>query len=274
MIANCQGLIFRGCFLLVLVLLVVPVRVDAAQLWAIDSGSRASIDPIPIDLATGAPGARINVPTPTAHSGDDLASAPSREPNRLWAVRWNVNGSRLQSFNPFSAKLITNVLVDAPARVFGLAIDPADGTVYGNTDTNLYKINPATGVTTLVGPMITSRATAFDSLGRLLAINEVTNNLVSIDTSTGANTILAHLGSVIYSDIASDPQTGLLYGLASNGLRLINTTTGASTIIGSSQIRPAGLAFTNIPEPTTLAMMLLLSLATVSRGHRRAALVG
>lgn len=261
-----RGLVFSARLLFIFAVMASSIRGNAAQLWAIDLGSRASIDPIPIDLATGAPGARVNVLTPTAHNGDDLASAPALQPNRLWAVRWNfLNGSRLQSFNPFSAEVLTDVAIDAPARVFGLAIDPADGTVYGNTDTNLYKINPTTGATTLVGPMITSRATAFDSLGRLLAVNDVTNNLVSIDTSTGANTILAHLGTAIFSDIASDPASGLLYGLTSGGLYRIDATAGASTLIGSSAIRPAGLAFTNVPEPTTLALVMLLAVGAMTR---------
>jgi hypothetical protein len=133
MTASRRDLMFGKRFLLVLILMVGPARAYAAQLWGIDSSDRHRHG------SSGDPCQRTYSDSPRRRRP---RSASGLQPNRLWAIRWNVNGSRLQSFNPFSAKVITDVLVDAPTRVLGLAIDAADGTIYGNTETDLYKINP------------------------------------------------------------------------------------------------------------------------------------
>jgi hypothetical protein len=93
----------------------------------------------------------------------------------------------------------------------------ADGTLFLSTsfpDNRLYKVNPATGASTLVG-------------------------------STG-------LPSVIEGDLGFDPTTGVLYGLYNgnnpigNQFYTLNTSTGAATVIGTvAGDDPSGLAFDN-----------------------------
>jgi hypothetical protein len=73
------------------------------------------------------------------------------------------------------------------------------------------------------------------------------------------------------ADIAVHPATGVMYGLGFDnqpsvdyGLYQIDLTTGAIANIGQSLFRPAGLAFTAIPEPTAFTLALLVGIAAVA----------
>ena len=243
-------------------------NVHASQLWGVDSGSRPTINVVPIDLGTGAPSPAVQIATPQTAASDDFASDPLRQPNLIWLVRWNINGSRLVAFDPFEEQLVANVLLDSPSRMHSLAIDPTNGSFYGASATDLYVINKTSGVTKHVGPTNASRALGFDALGNLFGVSG-TNDFVSVNTLTGATTTIAQLGFQNFEDLATDPDTNLLYGLASNGLYQVDPTNGGITLIGNSAIRSAGLAFTDVPEPTAATLALVLALVVVARRDTR-----
>jgi hypothetical protein len=89
--------------------------------------------------------------------------------------------------------LVSCLPPDGAANWTGLSIDPVTGTFYGSTAVNLYTINSATGATTLVG--------AF--------------------------------GTSLMIDIAVSP-TGVMYGhdIGTDSIYTIDTTTGAATLVG------------------------------------------
>lgn len=79
------------------------------------------------------------------------------------------------------------------------------------------------------------------------------NRLYRVQPSTGASTIVGSTGltQVIEGDLGFDPSTGALYGLynpggGGNQFFTLNTTTGAATVIGGiPSDDPSGLAFDN-----------------------------
>ena len=243
-------------------------NVHASQQWGVDAGSRPAIEVVPIDVITGVTSPAVPIATPQTAGSDDFASDPLRQPNLIWLVRWNINGSRLVAFDPFAEQLVANVLLDSPSPMHSLAIDPTNGSFYGATATDLYVINKTSGVTKHVGPTNASRALGFDSVGNLFGVSG-TNDFVSVNTLTGATATIAQLGFQNVEDIATDPDTNLLYGLAGGGLYEIDPASGVTTLVGSSVRRPAGLAFTDVPEPTAATLALVLALVVVARRDTR-----
>ena len=239
-------------------------NVRASQLWGVDSGARPAIEVVPIDVNTGVTSPAVPIAIPQAAGSDDFASDPLRQPNLIWLVRWNINGSRLVALDPFAEQVVANVLLDSPSRMHSLAIDPTNGSFYGATATDLYVINKTSGVTKHVGPTNASRALGFDSVGNLFGVSG-TNDFVSVNTLTGATATIVQLGIENFEDLATDPDTNLLYGLTGSRLYRIDPTSGGTTLIGNSVRRSAGLAFTDVPEPAAATLALLLALATAAR---------
>jgi hypothetical protein len=79
---------------------------------------------------------------------------------------------------------------------------------------------------------------AFDPVtGTLYGTDDNTDNLITIDTATGAGTIVGHLGLSGFFNVAGlafDPGTGTLYGsnVSANQLVTIDTATGSATVVG------------------------------------------
>ncbi len=120
-----------------------------------------------------------------------------------------------------------------------------DGTLYASstnvTRSTLYTMNPATGAATQVG-QITNGAgiidIAINSAGQMYGVEIVSDSLISIDTATGAGTVVGALGAAAnYAQgLGFDDLTNTLYWAAyttQGELRTIDTTTGASTLIGA-----------------------------------------
>jgi hypothetical protein len=143
-----------------------------------------------------------------------IAFAAPSDAADLYAASGASATGELYILNPANGATITDVgpLNDSTARNFGMsaiAFDPVSGVLYGssanaNLDTStrgqLVTINPATGLVTPIGGF----------------------GLAAGGTMT---------------DIAFDPVTHVLYGIPSNGgasLFTIDTTTGQSTLVGSS----------------------------------------
>lgn len=163
------------------------------------------------------------------------------------------------------------MLLDVSSPIRSLAIDPTDGAFYGATTASLYRIAPDTGMTTLVGAvaMPVDKALGFNAQGNLFGIWN-NNNLVSINKSTGATTLVSALNLWRMEDIAARPEDGVMFGLGFGySLYQINVDTGELIEIGPSLGRPGGIAFTLVPEPSAavLGAMAACALLAVPRSQ-------
>jgi hypothetical protein len=136
-----------------------------------------------------------------------------------WTAQWLISSTTgvIRDYTQGAGPAVNPRSITPPLGSF-IATDiefAADGNLYALTtfsDNRLYRVQPSTGVSTVVG-------------------------------STGLNT-------VIEGDLGLDPTTGVLYGLynagGGNQFFTLNTTTGAATVIGSiPSDDPSGLAFDN-----------------------------
>ncbi len=142
----------------------------------------------------------------------------------------------------------------------GLAFDWTTNTMYAttySTNTYLWTVNLTTGAVTQVGTgTITGLVIdiACDPTGQLYGVEISTDNLISIDKTTGVATTIGPLGlAANYAQGMSCDQTdGTLYW-ASYGttgeLRSINKTTGTSTVIGTFGVEVDGFAIPGGPGP-------------------------
>ena len=142
----------------------------------------------------------------------------------------------------------------------GLAYDDNSGILYGATygaTSDLYTIDPATGVGTLVGTINSGIiiAMACDNAGNLYGTDIIDDNLYSIDPVTGAGTIIGPLGiGLNYAQGAEyDKDDDVLYlaaYTAAGEVYSCDTSTGATTYIGAF---PGGMEVTALAIPYTLA---------------------
>jgi hypothetical protein len=254
--------------------LAIAAPANASQLWGVYSGGAPFITLNAVNILTGAVSAGINITATGTASVDDMASDPIRDPSTIWAVRSPLAGNQLVGVNPFTQTITATVPVSVVASLIrSLAIDPTTGFFYGATTTNLYRIDKTSGATTLVGPtsLPVDRALGFDAQGNLYGISGSTN-FVAVDKSNGATSVIKDLGLQL-DDLAADPATGTMYalgnGTAAYSLYKINVTSGALTTVGTSLPRPAGMAFTNAPEPATWTLAAI-AIATILAARRRA----
>ncbi len=137
-------------------------------------------------------------------------------------------------------------LGDTGVGLTGVAYDPTNNILYGSAAGNLYTLNPATGVATLVGPFGpawtgTMIGIAFNYMNMTLyGVDLVTDALYTIDPGTGTATLVGGLGiDLNYAqDIAFDGNTGNLYLAGYTGagaLYWIYTGNGSAWKIGNFQ---------------------------------------
>ncbi len=158
-----------------------------------------------------------------------------------------VNESR-QLFTMTTAGAATLLgTVTGPSNIItGLAFDPAgSGTLYAMQPSNgqLYRINLPVLTTTPIGGALggTLRALEFDSTRNTLwGIDQAGGaaQLVRLNTTTGARTVIGPLGASIVScaDLACDNRDGSLRTInATTGeLLAIDPATGAATVLGAT----------------------------------------
>ena len=142
--------------------------------------------------------------------------------------------------------------------VTGLAFHPGTGLLYGTTGAeigtpSLIRINTTTGAGTLVGTNTAGPIAdiTFRSDGTLFGWTEDTDDLVTVNISSGVETVVGDSGvSTAGSGIAFSPG-GVLYFTGNNSdgaLRTVNTTTGLTTVVttlngGPTPNRVNALAF-------------------------------
>ncbi|MGE5235858.1 MAG: choice-of-anchor J domain-containing protein, partial [Acidobacteriota bacterium] len=143
-----------------------------------------------------------------------------------------------------------------------------DGTLYASGTTcgssTLYTVDPGTGTVTPVGP-ITNAPCMIDisanAAGEIYGVDIVNDNLVKVDPATGAGTIIGPTGiNANYAQgLAFDQVTGTLWWASFNldtfqgEMRVIDTTTGASTLVG---VMPGGAEIDAFAIPTSAGASL------------------
>lgn len=130
-------------------------------------------------------------------------------------------------------------------------------------DEYLWRLDPTTGKATPLGSTAPYAADGLASWGGLLYGIGRTDNLVTLNKTTGASTAIGPLGlDGNDSGAAFDPLTGILWGLNEKGeIFAIDLGTGAATVVTHTLKDFESLAI--IPEPTTFLLLgagLLLGL--------------
>lgn len=134
----------------------------------------------------------------------------------------------------------------------GMAGDPTSGTMYAwSTDcaaNTLYTLDVSSGAVTTVGTSsgVCVIDIAVNASGDMYGLDILTDDLVSIDKTTGAVTAIGSVGfdANFAQGMDFDEATGTLYLAAYNNatsaaeLRIADTSTGASTVVGA--IGPGG----------------------------------
>lgn len=176
-----------------------------------------------------------------------------------------------------------NTLTGAITPISSLGLNGIGFNTLGSTATglyaldnsfNLYSINPATGVATLIGATGAALGVVSGSYGFSLSTGSSTlyfeddYDLYSINTTTGQGTLMGQSGApgIGFNSLVSE--NGTLYGVESsttlpyNTLYTIDTSTGVGTLgetlnpdvaVASWGMAPAFA----VPEPTPLALLAL-----------------
>ncbi len=181
-------------------------------------------------------------PDPNADFGGDFILGDF---SKLYVLDYSNN--QLAYLNTATgARTIVGPAVPSFGHVWTGMAASVTGTVYASasdcSSSSLYTIDKNTGAATLIGTITNAPCAinlAIDPAGQwLYAVDIVNDNLVRIDPATGAGTVVGPVG--INANFAQgmdfDDVTGTLYWASfstSGALRVIDTTTGASTLVGA-----------------------------------------
>ncbi len=126
----------------------------------------------------------------------------------------------------------------------GMAIDPTTGVFYLSTATDLYTIDPGTGITTTIGAFNTGGtmiAIAINTDGEMYGHDITTDSIYTIDMTTGATTLVGLTGYAanFAQGMDFDNDDGTLYiflyiGSGANVYGTVNLDTGAVTPLAVS----------------------------------------
>lgn len=156
----------------------------------------------------------------------------------------------------------------SPTTIVSLAFDITTGALYGTTaqgfgapQDQLYLIDPNTAACTLIGSLGINNAyaLAFDNAGTLYAVGQDRQALFTVSTTTGAASLVAEIGLSSVFDIATRPEDNTTFAVdtATSGLYTLDLSNGATALVGNySATNLVGLAFTPIPEPGTLILLI------------------
>jgi len=159
---------------------------------------------------------------------------------------------------------IRTVIGDMGMAMNGLSYNPSNGKMYAVTSTNLYTINIATGVPTLVGSNtgISMINLAINNAGACYSVDVSADVLGSVNLTTGLFTPIGSVGfnAQYAQDMEFDRETGELFMAAqdasSGWLAWVNKSTGSTLKIGDFE---GGAEITGMAIPYTGGKTLVLS---------------
>jgi hypothetical protein len=166
--------------------------------------------------------------------------------NTLYAVSGDGTLENLTSY-PVGVNTITGLAYDAVNdKIFVCDSDGASSRLF-EIDPDDYSINL---IGTICNEIVIGIAA--DASGALFGITLNNDNLYSINSATGVGTMIGSLGvDINYAqDIAYDRTNNILYGTlysSSGGMYTINTTTGVATLIAPIEAEVDGLAIPTQP---------------------------
>jgi len=186
----------------------------------------------------------------------------------LWAL--NDTTDELGTIN-LSTGSFTGVVACPPGggadNWTGLTIDPITGTFFASTATNLYTINPATGIAASVGAFGVDLMIdiAINANHEMYGHDIATDSIYSINISTGSATLIGGTGyDANYAQgMDFDNEDGTLYiflyiGGGANVYGTVNLSTGAVTALSTSS--PQGEFEGAIKTPGPLNIKIYLPL--------------
>ena len=97
---------------------------------------------------------------------------------------------------------------------------------------DLYTVNTSTGAETLVGAIGSGSAGDLAFNGGNLYLSSTSNELIRVNVSTGAGTDVGPLGVANIFGLATGSD-GVLYGISGKRMYSIDTTSGAATLLRS-----------------------------------------
>ena len=151
-------------------------------------------------------------------------------------LRIDPNTGKGTEIGPTGVNAIPGLAINSEGQLFGFGID-------ADASGDLHIIDSETGeaVFALTTGLTNADALAFDSNDVLWGVEGSTNNLVTIDTTTGTPAVVGNTG-VHIAGLAFDPIDGTLYGSSGGAvigdgpnelsIYTINTATGAATRVG------------------------------------------
>jgi DNA-binding beta-propeller fold protein YncE len=166
------------------------------------------------------------------------------------------SSNTLLQINPITAAVTVIGSTGVGAGDFGdLTYDPLSGQLYwvpGRGDDNLYTINPATGLATLVGVhgIDDLFALAWDTSNNTLYADSTSGNFYSLDPTTGASTLIGsnsvYPAGLVYNPVA---KTMYLLNAGIDDVYSVDLATGAATYAfgGSFSANDAGITY----DPST-----------------------
>jgi DNA-binding beta-propeller fold protein YncE len=147
----------------------------------------------------------------------------------------------------------------------GLAFNNA-GVLFAATLNSIYKFT-ANGTPALFSSAITPYALAFDTSGNLYATDDNHGNLFKFTSNASETEIASGLGNPTGVAVNS---AGDVFVVENSGNKIDEFTPTGSTYTEStfaSLGNPNGLAFQPVPEPSTLALLLIGSIAFFNRRY-------
>lgn len=212
----------------------------------------------------------------------DLTSDTRVGSYRIWSP--DLTTGTLLTIDPVTGAGASVGPFSSPTTIVSLAFDITTGKLYGNTATGfgaaagdqLYEIDPNTGACTLIGTLGVDNvyALAFNNAGTLYGVAHDRHSLVTISTATGAASLVAPVGLDAVYDIATRPEDNVTFAVdtITSKLYTLDLATGATAEIGPyTASNLVGLAFSPVPEPTTLVLLAGgLAFLARRRRHRRA----
>lgn len=208
--------------------------------------------------------------------------SPSDVPFHLFAARPAFGtgpGSAIVRIRESDGEIVSAIMPDQAFQT--IAYDVAGLVLYGagisTVDSRLFTVDLDTGESVVVGDTNIPGAISslvHDPVTALLFASDSYGDLYAVDPGSAAATLIGPTGLDRPFGLAWNPSDDLLYATdeTTDSLYTIDRVDASATLVGGpySQATFAnGLCFSNVPEPTSVLLLVLAGLSAVSLKHRR-----